>query len=128
MQQLGQTNNKQHETTTENNHTKRAKVQALEEILYKSFPVLDHGFARVIDSMGDDSAIVINYIRAIPGVERVSSRLSARRNCYDIVCTCASCLDVTRDIYIIACCSFSNLVWKAQMSFLMALAAAPSLR
>lgn len=58
MQQYEQTNNEQHETTTENNYTKRATVQALEEILYKPLPVLDHGFVRVIDYMGDDSAIV----------------------------------------------------------------------
>lgn len=38
--------------------TRRATVPALEEILYKPLPVLDHGFVRVIDYMGDDSAIV----------------------------------------------------------------------
>lgn len=38
--------------------TKRTTVEAMEEILYKSLPVLDHGFIRVIDYMGDDSAIV----------------------------------------------------------------------
>lgn len=38
--------------------TKRATVGALEEILYEPIPVLDHGFVRVIDYMGDDSAIV----------------------------------------------------------------------
>src|SRR5499433_1057620 len=38
--------------------TRRATVPALEEILYKPIPVLDHGFVRVIDYMGDDSAIV----------------------------------------------------------------------
>ena len=31
---------------------------ALESILYERFDVLDHGFVRVIDYMGDDSAIV----------------------------------------------------------------------
>jgi thymidylate synthase (FAD) len=31
---------------------------ALEEILYKKLPVLDHGFIRVVDYMGDDSSIV----------------------------------------------------------------------
>ena len=40
------------------NLTKRATVQAIEEILYKPIPVLDHGFIRVVDYMGDDSAIV----------------------------------------------------------------------
>jgi thymidylate synthase (FAD) len=31
---------------------------ALEEILFEAIPVLDHGFIRVIDYMGDDAAIV----------------------------------------------------------------------
>ncbi len=38
--------------------TKRATVNALEKILYKSFKILDHGFVRVIDYMGNDSSIV----------------------------------------------------------------------
>ncbi len=38
--------------------TRRATVEALEEILYQPIPVLDHGFVRVIDYMGDDAAIV----------------------------------------------------------------------
>jgi thymidylate synthase (FAD) len=38
--------------------TRRATVQGLEEILYQPLPVLDHGFIRVIDYMGDDAAIV----------------------------------------------------------------------
>ncbi len=38
--------------------TYRAVVPALEEILHKPLSVLDHGFVRVIDYMGDDSAIV----------------------------------------------------------------------
>ncbi len=38
--------------------TRRATVPALEEILYQPIPVLDHGFVRVIDYMGDDAAIV----------------------------------------------------------------------
>ena len=38
--------------------TKRVTVQGLERQLYKSFKVLDHGFVRVIDYMGDDSSIV----------------------------------------------------------------------
>jgi thymidylate synthase (FAD) len=31
---------------------------ALEEILYQIIPVLDHGFIRVVDYMGNDAAIV----------------------------------------------------------------------
>jgi len=38
--------------------TRRAVVPALEEILYQPISVLDHGFVRVIDYMGDDSAVV----------------------------------------------------------------------
>jgi thymidylate synthase (FAD) len=38
--------------------TRRATVPALEEILYQPIPVLDHGFVRVIDYMGDDAAVV----------------------------------------------------------------------
>jgi thymidylate synthase (FAD) len=38
--------------------TRRATVPALEEILYEPLPVLDRGFIRVVDYMGDDAAIV----------------------------------------------------------------------
>ncbi|MGH6903043.1 MAG: FAD-dependent thymidylate synthase, partial [Geminicoccaceae bacterium] len=38
--------------------TLRAVVPALEEILYQPLAVLDRGFVRVIDYMGDDAAIV----------------------------------------------------------------------
>ncbi|MBV1837578.1 FAD-dependent thymidylate synthase [Acetobacter estunensis] len=38
--------------------TKRPTVAALEDILFTAHPVLDHGFVRVIDYMGDDAAIV----------------------------------------------------------------------
>ena len=38
--------------------TRRAVVPALEEILYQPLPLLDHGFVRVIDYMGDDAAVV----------------------------------------------------------------------
>ena len=38
--------------------TKRVTVKALEKILYKSFKILDHGFVRVIDYMGNDTSIV----------------------------------------------------------------------
>src|SRR6201998_800678 len=53
--------------------TRRGNVPALEEILYEPLPVLDHGFVRVIDYMGDDGAIVqaarVSYGR---GTRRVS--------------------------------------------------------
>ncbi|MBW8309668.1 MAG: FAD-dependent thymidylate synthase [Candidatus Paracaedibacteraceae bacterium] len=38
--------------------TRRATVPALEEILFDAIPLLDHGFIRLIDYMGDDAAIV----------------------------------------------------------------------
>ncbi|GAB0118097.1 FAD-dependent thymidylate synthase [Acidisoma sp. 7E03] len=38
--------------------TLRATVPALEDRLYQAVPLLDHGFVRVIDYMGDDQAIV----------------------------------------------------------------------
>lgn len=38
--------------------TGRVTVEALEEILYEPIKVLDHGFVRVVDYMGDDGAVV----------------------------------------------------------------------
>lgn len=38
--------------------TVRATVEELDDILYKPIPVLDHGFIRVIDYMGNDASIV----------------------------------------------------------------------
>jgi len=38
--------------------TRRATVPALEDMLFQALPVLDHGFVRVIDYMGDDGAVV----------------------------------------------------------------------
>ncbi len=38
--------------------TRRATVLALEAMLYEAVPVLDHGFVRVVDYMGDDAAVV----------------------------------------------------------------------
>ena len=40
------------------NETSRVTVPELEKILYQPISVLDHGFVRVIDYMGDDSAVV----------------------------------------------------------------------
>ena len=40
------------------NKTKRVTAPELEKILYEALPVLDHGFVRVIDYMGDDTSIV----------------------------------------------------------------------
>ena len=41
-----------------NFETRRPTVPELEEIMFKPLPVLDHGFVRIIDYMGDDAAIV----------------------------------------------------------------------
>jgi thymidylate synthase (FAD) len=38
--------------------TRRATVPSVEALLYQPIPVLDHGFIRVIDYMGDDAAVV----------------------------------------------------------------------
>ena len=43
---------------SERHQTLRATVPAIENLLYQPISVLDHGFVRVIDYMGDDSAIV----------------------------------------------------------------------
>ena len=42
----------------QNYSTYRETVPAIEDILYKPFPVLDHGFVRVVDYMGNDNSIV----------------------------------------------------------------------
>jgi thymidylate synthase (FAD) len=61
------------ELRAETQPTRRATVPALEEILYEPIPVLDHGFVRVIDYMGDDGAVVqaarVSYGR---GTKKVS--------------------------------------------------------
>ena len=53
--------------------TRRATVPALEAMMYEAMPVLDHGFVRVVDYMGDDGAVVqaarVSYGR---GTRRVS--------------------------------------------------------
>ena len=43
---------------TQANKTKRITAPELEKILYEAISVLDHGFVRVVDYMGDDSSIV----------------------------------------------------------------------
>jgi len=40
------------------NNTKRVTAPELEKILYEAIPILDHGFIRVVDYMGDDTSIV----------------------------------------------------------------------
>ncbi len=43
---------------SQKNVTKRVTSPELEKILYEAMPVLDHGFVRVVDYMGDDTSIV----------------------------------------------------------------------
>ena len=55
------TNEQKHEIAeqqSQKNETKRVTSPQLEKILYEALPVLDHGFVRVIDYMGDDTSIV----------------------------------------------------------------------
>jgi thymidylate synthase (FAD) len=53
--------------------TRRPTVDALEAELFRIHPVLDHGFVRVIDYMGDDAAIVqaarVSYGRGTRSVQ-----------------------------------------------------------
>ena len=46
------------EQQSQQNNTKRVTAPELEKILYEAIPILDHGFIRVVDYMGDDSSIV----------------------------------------------------------------------
>jgi thymidylate synthase (FAD) len=46
------------EQQSQRNSTKRVTSPELEKVLYEAIPVLDHGFIRVIDYMGDDTSIV----------------------------------------------------------------------
>ena len=46
------------EQQLQKNPTKRVTAPELEKILYEAIPVLDHGFVRIVDYMGDDSSVV----------------------------------------------------------------------
>ena len=46
------------EQQEQKNSTKRVNSPELEKILYEAIPVLDHGFIRVVDYMGNDTSIV----------------------------------------------------------------------
>jgi len=43
---------------SQSNKTKRITAPELEKILYEAIPILDHGFVRVVDYMGNDTSIV----------------------------------------------------------------------
>ena len=46
------------EQQQQSNTTKRVTAPELEKILFDALPVLDHGFIRVVDYMGDDASVV----------------------------------------------------------------------
>ena len=46
------------EQQSQENKTKRVTAPELEKLLYEAIPILDHGFIRVVDYMGDDTSIV----------------------------------------------------------------------
>lgn len=46
------------EAAAQRHETRRPTVPALEALLFEAAPVLDHGFVRVVDYMGDDAAVV----------------------------------------------------------------------
>ena len=54
--------------------TRRPTVPALEERLFTPIPLLDHGFVRVVDYMGDDAAVVqaarVSYGKGTKAVRR----------------------------------------------------------
>ena len=58
---------------SEQNQTLRAVSVGMENHLYKVYPVLDHGFVRVVDYMGDDAAICqaarVSYGRGTKSVQ-----------------------------------------------------------
>ena len=64
------------EQQNQRNTTKRVTSPELEKILYEAIPVLDHGFVRVVDYMGDDSSIVqsarVSYGK---GTKKVSKKI-----------------------------------------------------
>ena len=46
------------EQQSQESSTKRVTAPDLEKILYEAIPILDHGFIRVVDYMGNDSSVV----------------------------------------------------------------------
>ena len=58
---------------SDQNQTLRAVSMGMENHLYKAYPVLDHGFVRVVDYMGDDAAICqaarVSYGRGTKSVQ-----------------------------------------------------------
>ena len=54
--------------------TKRVTAPELEKILYEALPILDHGFIRVVDYMGDDTSIVHQLEFLMAKVQRKSQQ------------------------------------------------------
>ena len=61
------------ELRSKKNQTLRAVSVGMENHLYKAYPVLDHGFVRIVDYMGDDAAICqaarVSYGRGTKSVQ-----------------------------------------------------------
>jgi thymidylate synthase (FAD) len=51
-------NHELEQARTASAQTRRPTVAAVEELLFEAMPVLDQGFVRVVDYMGDDAAVV----------------------------------------------------------------------
>lgn len=70
---LAEENDVEHDRRDDLKPTYRTVSSGLEEILHETIPVLDHGFIRVVDYMGDDAAVVqaarVSYGR---GTKKVS--------------------------------------------------------
>ena len=66
--------------------TRRPTVPALEEVMFAAVPVLDRGFVRVVDYMGDDAAVVqgarVSFGR---GTRQISGDLARVTYAYDVV-------------------------------------------
>ena len=68
---------------SQNNVTKRVISPELEKILYEALPVLDHGFVRVVDYMGDDSSVVqsarVSYGKGTKKVSQLAPKMVFRK-------------------------------------------------
>ena len=54
------------EQQSQETSTKRVTASNLEKILYEAIPILDHGFIRVVDYMGNDTSICLLYTSPSP--------------------------------------------------------------
>ena len=69
---------------SQENQTKRVIAPELEKILFEAIPILDHGFIRVIDYMGDDTSIVqaarVSYGKGTKKVSTDSGLITLKSN------------------------------------------------